>query len=73
MAPARNFLLYLKILLAMGYKRFEKRSFVLLLLAHCSHVSPISRCDFIFLAPPPPKFLDPLLLQEMCMRICHLL
>ena len=34
---------YREILLAMGYKSFEYRSFVFLLLAHCSHVSPISR------------------------------
>ena len=31
------------ILSAMGYKSFEWRSFVLLLLVHCSYVSPISR------------------------------
>ena len=34
---------YREILLAVGYKSFEWRSCVLLLLAHCSHVSPISR------------------------------
>ena len=46
---------YREILLAMGYKRFEYRSFVLLLLAYCSHVSPISRYEQSFPLPLSSK------------------
>ena len=41
---------YHEILLAMGYKSFEPHS-VLMLLAHCPHVSPISRYGTLHLPP----------------------